>query len=209
MKNAASVALVVAVAGILSSCGAARSSKYYQLTIPGEINSVPAAQAYTVTLLVAPITASHLYRGDRVVYSTGAEMGRYEYQRWAEPPNEMVDALLIRQLNGSGRYRGVYTQRSNAHGDYLIRGHLYDFKEVSGAGLLARVTIELELREIKTGTTVWTHFYTHDEPIEHKDVPAVITALDRNVQRGISEVAASLDQYFGARATTQTQMSLQ
>jgi len=63
---------------------------------------------------------------------------------------------------------------------------------------LARVTLELEMRDLNTGGTVWTHHYTHDEPVNGKDVPAVVAALDRNVQRAVAEVIASLDQYFAA-----------
>jgi ABC-type uncharacterized transport system auxiliary subunit len=64
--------------------------------------------------------------------------------------------------------------------------------------MAARVTWELELRDLKSGATVWTHYYTHDEPVSGKDVPAVVAALDRNVQRGVKEVVASLDQYFAS-----------
>jgi ABC-type uncharacterized transport system auxiliary subunit len=196
MTSTVRIVGVAALAGILSSCGAARASKYYQLTIPGETGLARAAQPYALTLLVAPITASHLYRGDRVVYSTRSEMGTYEYQRWAEPPSEMIAEMLVRALRESGRYHAVYSQTSSAHGDYLLRGHLYDFKEISGGSLLGRLTLELELRELKTGATVWTHFYTYDEPVTRKDVPSVIAALDRNARRGISEFATSLNEYF-------------
>jgi ABC-type uncharacterized transport system auxiliary subunit len=196
MTSMVRICVVAAVAGILCSCGAARPSKYYQLTIPGETSQARAVQPYGVTLLVAPLTASHLYREDRIVYSSGSEMGIYEYQRWAEPPTEMITEMLIRGLRESGRYRAVYSQSSTGHGDYLLRGHLYDFKEVSGGSLLARVSVELELHELKTGATVWTHLYTYDEPVAHKDVSAVIAALDRNAQRGIGEFTASLGEYF-------------
>ena len=78
----------------------------------------------------------------------------------------------------------------------MLRGHLYDFKEVSGGSLLARVSVELELHELKTGVTVWTHLYTYDEPVAHKDISSVIAALERNAQRGIGEFTASLGEYF-------------
>ncbi len=71
---------------------------------------------------------------------------------------------------------------SNSHGDFLLQGNLYDFKEISGSTLAARVNLELELREIKTGAIVWTHSYSHDEPVNGKDVSAVVAALDRNAQ---------------------------
>jgi ABC-type uncharacterized transport system auxiliary subunit len=60
------------------------------------------------------------------------------------------------------------------------------------------VTFELEMRDLKSGATVWTHYFSHDEPVSGKDVTDVVAALDRNVQRSVAEVVASLDQYFAA-----------
>jgi ABC-type uncharacterized transport system auxiliary subunit len=87
---------------------------------------------------------------------------------------------------------------SGSHGDFLLEGNLYDFKEVSGGKLVARVNLELELRETKTGEIVWTHEYSHDEPVNGKDVSAVVAALDQNAQRCVSETETSLNQYFAA-----------
>jgi hypothetical protein len=60
------------------------------------------------------------------------------------------------------------------------------------------VTLDLELRDMKTGSTVWTHNYTHDEPVNTKDISAVVAALNRNAQQGVREVCTSLDQYFAS-----------
>jgi ABC-type uncharacterized transport system auxiliary subunit len=108
----------------------------------------------------------------------------------------MMDEVLFRELRASGRYRVVNSMRSNARGDYLLHGRLYDFKEVSGNSLMARVAVELELKDTKTGATVWTHYYAHDEPVSGKDVSAVVAALDRNVQRLAGELKAGLEQFF-------------
>lgn len=187
-------------AGLLSGCGAARPSKFYQLTIPGDGTSAPPANPYPITLLLGPLRASHLYREAHIVYSsTGENMGTYEYQEWAEPPTEMLADVLLRDLRASGKYRSVDILRSNSRGDYTLYGRLYDFKEVSGPPMLARVTVDLELREFKTGAIVWTHYYSHDEPVSGKDISAVVAALDRNAQRGMSEVKASLEQFFASR----------
>ncbi|HXM96054.1 MAG TPA: ABC-type transport auxiliary lipoprotein family protein [Candidatus Dormibacteraeota bacterium] len=194
--------LLALSAAILSGCGASRPIKYYQLTVPADVKSsaAPTASA-SVALALGPLVTSHLYREDRIVYSAGpGEMGTYAYQRWAEPPVEMMQEVLLRELRASGRYQDVHSQRSNAQGDFVLRGHLYDFKEVSGSPLIARVTAEWELRDLRSGSTVWTHYYSHDEPVNGKDVAAMVAALDRNVQRGIAEVTASLDQYFTAQS---------
>ncbi len=196
------ISIAALSAGLLAGCGATRPSKYYQLTVPGDATPVAERNPYPVTLLLGPLRASHLYREDRIVYSSSGEsMGTYEYQQWAEPPAEMLMEVLLRDLRASGKYRSVDLLRSNSHGDYILYGRLYDFKEISATPLTARLTFDLELREAKTGSTVWTHFYTHDEPVSGKDVSAVVAALDRNAQRGLSEVKSSLDRYFSTRSS--------
>lgn len=195
-RFAAVLALVPALG--LCSCGAARPSQYYTLELPAAADR--AGDALGVSLLVGRLAAPHLYRDTRVVYRQGAtRIGTYEYHRWAEPPTDMLEAMLLRLLRSSGKYRSVQRLGSNARGDYIVRGRLHQFEEVSGPGLAARVTFEIELYEQASGTTVWSHLYSHDEPVAGKDVPAVIEALNRNVQRGLAEAASRLDDYFAAR----------
>jgi ABC-type uncharacterized transport system auxiliary subunit len=198
------LSLFVLAVVLTAGCGAARPSKYYQLTVPGDSAPVANSNPLPITLLIGRLTAPAMYREDQIVYSSGGEaMGTYEYHKWSEPPTEMIAEVMLRQFRASGRYHGVYTLRSDIHGDFLLHGRLYDFKEVEGNALLARVTMELELREIKTAAVVWTHFYTHDEPASGKDVSAVVAALDKNVQQGIAEFRASLDQYFAEHPPAQ------
>jgi cholesterol transport system auxiliary component len=192
----ASLALIVAW---LSGCGATRPSKYYQLTVRADAGPIEKPDAVPVTLLLGAVMTTHLYREDRIVYGNGPQqLGTYEYQRWAEPPAEMIQEVLLRELRASGHYRAVYNRRSNVRGDFAMRGRLYDFKEVAGGQMATKVTLELEMRDLKSGATVWTHYYTHEEPANGKDVPAVVASLDANVQRCVREVVESLDQYFAS-----------
>ena len=187
--------------GILNGCGAARPSKFYQLTLTNDKASGADPAPFPVTLLLGPITTSHLYRDDHIVYtSNGEAMGTYEYQRWAEPPSEMISDVLLRELQVSERYQHVYSLRSDSRGDYVLRGRLYDFREITGNGVAARVAFEFELRDSKTGATVWSRSYSHDEPVSAKDVTAVVAALNCNVQSGLSEVMGGLDKYFSTRS---------
>jgi cholesterol transport system auxiliary component len=185
--------------GMMSGCGAARPSKFYQLTVPSETAPGVDPAPYSVTLLVGRITAPELYRDDHLIYTSGSEaMGTYEYQRWAEPPTEMINDVLLRELQRSGRYEQIYSLRSGVRGDYVLRGRLYDFREIDGNGLSVRVAFDFELHDSKTGITVWSDSYSHDEPVKEKDVTAVVSAMDRDVQSGLSEVLAGLNQYFSA-----------
>lgn len=200
MKRTSLFPTLLLCLGLLSGCGATRPSKFYQLAVPSDTASGADPAPYPVTLLLGSITTSHLYRDDHIVYtSTGEAMGTYEYQRWAEPPSEMISDVLLRELQASGRYQHVYSLRSSVRGDYVLRGQLYDFREISGNALAARVAFEFELRDSKTGTVVWSRYYSHDEPVNGKDVAAVAAAIDRNVQSGLGEVTAGLEQYFSTQ----------
>jgi ABC-type uncharacterized transport system auxiliary subunit len=191
---------ILLLCGLMAGCGAARPNKYYQLTFPGDAAADPPAGAvHPVSIIVGTLNASHLYREDHIVYGSSAEnMGTYEYQRWAEPPAEMIQDVLLHALRNSGRFRTVLSLRSTAHGDYLLHGHLYELKEITGASMAGRLSMELELRDTRNGETLWTHLYSHDEAVSGKDVGAVVKALNHNVQRAAAELTASLDQYFAA-----------
>jgi len=198
--NVKIVSFVLAMTvGGMAGCGAAHQMQYYQLTVPAE-KPHSEANSSGVSLAVGPLASSHLYREDRIVYSADQQrMGTYEFQRWSEPPAEMIQEVMLRDLRASGHYRDVSLQRSNSRADYVLHGRLYDFKEVAGEPLQARVAMEFDLKDTKSGATVWSHYYNHDEPVGGRDVPAMVAALDRNVQRGVEEIKASLDQYFSSQ----------
>ena len=199
MKHRSILPAVILFLGMLNGCGAARPSRYYQLTVPGESALGTDPPPYSVTLLLGPITTSNLYRDDHIVYtSEGQAMGVYEYHRWAEPPSELINDVLLRELQMSGRFQHVYSMRSDTRGDYILRGRLYDLREISESTLAARVSFEFELRDSRTGTTVWSRYYSHDEPVDGKNVNAVVGAMDRNVQSGLREVIGGLEQYFSS-----------
>ncbi len=46
----------------INGCGAARPSKFYQLTLPNDKTRGADPAPFPVTLLLGPITTSHLYR---------------------------------------------------------------------------------------------------------------------------------------------------
>ena len=198
--NAAVITLAL-VALTICGCGAIPPSKYYELQAPRETNIAAAADAFPVTILIGPLKGSHLYREDRLVYATDSEqMGTYELQRWAAPPTEMLRDMLWRTLRASHRYNGVHLLTSNSHGDFVLEGNLYDFKEITGASFVARLSLALELRDLRSGAVVWTHDCDHDEPVKAKEVSAVVAALDQNAQRCVTGAETSLNEYFSTHA---------
>ena len=171
--------------------------KYYQLTYP--TTAPPPVSPLNVTLLVRTFDATHLLQEEGIVYSVHPkELGVYQQQRWVASPVDMLQDALVRGLRSSGRFRSVMIVRGEGGGDYALAGHLYEFGEVDGAEVVARLSYTVRLRDRKTGLIVWTHSYNYDEPASAKTVPAVVAAMDKNVQRSVLEVQAALMEYFVA-----------
>jgi ABC-type uncharacterized transport system auxiliary subunit len=181
---------------LIAGCGAARPVKYYVLDVnPAPANS-PSAQI-PVTLLVGRFATSHLYRDDRLVYGSGpVQLGTYEYDRWAEPAADMVQDMLVTVLRSSGQFRSVSKVTSSVRGQYVVRGHLYSMYGVDQPELVARFSMQLELYDPGTRTTVWSQIYTHDEPVQGKTVPDIVIAMDKNVTAGLQQLSGGITQYF-------------
>lgn len=188
---------VIAVAAVLTaSCGATRPSRYYAIEVPSA--QPTAGRELPVAMLVGRMTAPQILRDDRIAYrSSPTEIGMYEYHRWSEPPAAMLEAMLVRRLRAEGRYKSVQAISSNAAGDYILRGRLHQFEEIAGAGnVSARVALEMELFEKKSGTVVWNNLFNAEETVAAKEVPAVVEAINRSAQKVLDQVASGLSSYF-------------
>lgn len=193
-RNTSLIAISLLALG-LSGCGGGRPIKYYTAKIPATPN--PPTHANAVTLLVGRIGAPGILQDGPIAYRVGAnEIGTYTFHRWEVPPTEMVRQNLIHLLRASGDYQSVSALASGSEGDFVVRGRLYDFEEVDSASISALVSLELELFNRKTGQVLWSHFYSQSEPVEEHKVSAVVTALDRNLNRGLKEAASGLGEYF-------------
>jgi ABC-type uncharacterized transport system auxiliary subunit len=190
--------LVVLAMAALSSCLGGRPIRYFTISFPPTPG--PAGSVYPVTLLVGHISAPEILEEQPIVYRSGRnELGAYQYHQWAEPPAQMVKTLLIRRLQASGRFQSVAQLGGSTQGDYVLRGRLYDFGEVdSGGAITARVTMEFQLIDRSTHKSVWDHFYSRGEPVQGKEIPDVVAALDHNLQQELNEVEAGLGAYFAS-----------
>jgi ABC-type uncharacterized transport system auxiliary subunit len=181
----------------LSGCGAPRPITYYGIQVP--TTPAPAGYTYPIDVAVGRIMGPDLLRTAPIVYKTGSnQIGTYQYHRWLETPVQMVQMKLVRLLRTSGEFQSVSGPENASDGDLVVRGRLYDFTEVDGGRIDGLVTMEFELYNRKTARILWSHFYSQTEPVEVKEVPAVVQALDRNLDRGLKEVVAGLCHYFEA-----------
>lgn len=197
MHRMARLAFLSTLALSLNGCGGGKPIHYYTVGVP--VAPTLATGAHPVSLLIGSIGGGDLYRDTPIVYRIGTnQIGVYQQSRWAEPPVELLKNKLIRVLRASGDYQSVSSLGSNSNGQFIVRGRLYEFEEVDGANIAGLVSMEFELYDRKSGKIVWTHFYSRSEPAQGKDISAVVAALDANLDQGLKEIAAGLNQYFSA-----------
>jgi ABC-type uncharacterized transport system auxiliary subunit len=202
---AVSVAALATVALLLLTSGCTpHRVQYYQLTA----NVKPAAPVETgPVMLVGRIATPQALQDGRIRYHAGSnEVGAYEYHRWTDPPGMLVRESLIHVLRASGKFKSVQEAGSTAEGDYTVRGKLLEFAELDsnggkvGNGIVTRVSLELEMREVKTGRQVWDQVLTHDDPVQAKTVSDVVQSLDRNLQAVLGDAASAIGSYVTTHA---------
>ena len=197
--KAGSLFIAAALTLILPGCGASRPVRYYRLEIP-QMAAAAGGAGFPVSLQVGDIEAPAMMRDGRILYQVGIhEMGAYEYHRWVETPDRVVQDSLVRLLRSSGKFQSVDTPRNSINPDFIIRGKIYEFSEMDKPQVFARVSLEIELHEAKTGRTVWSRIYTNEESVNGNGVTDVVHSLDQNLGRGLSEIVAGLDEYFAGR----------
>jgi ABC-type uncharacterized transport system auxiliary subunit len=195
------VFLIMLLTVAAEACVAGRPIQYYRIDPPMlAAGQPPSAPAFGIALQVGNIEAPPLLRDGRILYQVGPNgVGTYEYHRWFETPDRVIQNVLVRLLRSSGKYRSVETPDSSARPDYIVLGRLYEFAEVDKPEVFTRISMEIEIHDAGSRRTVWSRLYTGEDRVSGKEVTDVVQSLDRNLQKGLSEIVAGFDQYFAAR----------
>ena len=200
MKTARLILLVLSSVMLHACATTGRPIKYYHIEVPAAVSPSPAPGGFGVALQVANIEAPPIMRDGRILYEVGAhEVGTYEYHRWVETPDRMVQNGLVRLLRSSGKYQSIDLCIVGTKPDYIVRGKIYEFAEVDKPEIYTRVSMEIELHEAPGNRTVWSHVYSGEEKVDGKEMPNVVQSFDSNLRRRLSEIVAGLDEYFAGR----------
>ena len=197
MRRMTSLILVLLAAMAVGACGSGRPIRYYTVDLPPA--PTPSSSVHPVSLLIGHIGAPGILMDQPIAYRSGPnEIGTYQYHLWDEPPVQMLKTSLLRRLRASGKYQSVAEIGSSAQGDFVLQGRLYDFEEVDTSSMAGLVSMEFELYDRKDHKMVWSHWYSHSEPVQGNDIPDVVSALDRNLTTGLNEIISGLDVYFSS-----------
>lgn len=165
---------------------------YYSLE-PAPTTVPQAKRTWPVTLGVRPLTAGTRYR-DRMLYRpSNVEVRFYEYDRWVEPPAEMVNRLLTEMLQGSNLFQQVASADDVQPQAWILSGEVLRFDEVrTNTTRHADVSLALELRRARDERLLWSDILTATQPLPGNTPEVLAQAMSRAVQALGAQLIARL-----------------
>jgi len=179
---------------ILVGCsGKMRYTNYYTLHLPAPPDPPPAENA-NVTVAIREFSAPAYLRGGAIVYKASPEsVGFYAYHRWAVDPCEFVTDSITNRLSATGLFAHVKRYDGRPGAEYLVSGRLENLEEIDyEGGVKVAVTISAQMTRVDTGATVWSNAVSEVGDVDKRDVPAVVSAMSRTLDRAMQELLTPL-----------------
>jgi ABC-type uncharacterized transport system auxiliary subunit len=183
------------VCALLTGCLGARGFtpvRYYSLE-PLSDNTPRATRSWATPLGIQPFAAATRYR-ERMLYRLSeVEVNFYEYDRWVEPPEEMVTRIVAAALRASGLFPQVRQAANLQLPAWLLSAVLLRFDEVRGAQQSrAECWLRLELRRARDERLLWSKTLRAAAPLSNKSAAALAAAMTVAVQQIAQQLISEL-----------------
>ena len=175
---------------ILASCGGkVRYPHYYTLNLPAPPDP-PAAENVHAAVAIREFRAPAYLKQGAIVYKPSPEqVSFYAYHRWAMNPCEFVTNSVIERLRASGDFARVKPYDGRPDTEYVLSGRLEKLEEIDySGGVKVEVAISAQMTNLATGATVWTNAVSEVGDVNNRDVPAVVSEMNRTVERAIRKL---------------------
>lgn len=160
---------------IFHGCISSPGKNYYQLHMKCRGSVIKIGKI----LLVESVDVDPIYNDYRMVYRLSPyELNYYSYKFWIKKPGQMMRDAIFEYLSKKNIFDKVLKKFSDEEPDFLLKAKLnaleeYDLKET----WFARLNMEIEIKNHKTGNTVLTHNFDRKKRIYVKKVGRVPIAL--------------------------------
>jgi ABC-type uncharacterized transport system auxiliary subunit len=188
------IVLSLAALVILAGCGGkVRYPNYYTLNLPAPPDP-PAAENAHATVAIREFRAPAYLRQGAIVYKPSPEqIGFYAYDRWAINPCEFVTNSVIERLRASGDFARVKSYDGRPDIEYVLSGRLEKLEEIDyEGGVKVEVAISAQMTNLATGATVWTKAVSEVGDVNKRDVPAVVSEMNRTMERAIEKLLSPM-----------------
>jgi ABC-type uncharacterized transport system auxiliary subunit len=189
-KKLIAISFVLTALITLAGCGGAvKYPNYYTLHVPPPPDP-PVHEGVRASLAVREFRSpAYLHQG-AIVYKTSPEqIGFYNYHRWAVDPREVVTNAVTDRLRASGNFTQVKPYDGRSDIDYILSGRIEKLEEVDyEGGVRVEVAITAQMTNLNTGSAVWTNTVDEVGTVGQRDVPAVVSEMNRTMERAIERL---------------------
>ena len=188
---------------ILVGCGRVRYPTYYTLHLPAPPDP-PASENAHATIGIRQFMAPTYLREGAIVYKPSPEqIGFYAYHRWAINPCEIVTNSVIERLRARGDFARVKPYDGRPDIEYVLSGRLEKLEEIDyESGVKVEVAISAQMTNLVTGATVWTNAVSEVGNVNKRDVPAVVSEMNRTMERAIKKLLSPMPADVATGPTT-------
>jgi cholesterol transport system auxiliary component len=198
-RTLTTIVLSLAALVILVSCGGkVRYPNYYTLNLPAPPDP-PAAENARAAVAIREFRAPTYLKQGAIAYKPSPDqIAFYAYHRWAINPCEFVTNSVIERVRGSGHFAHVMPYDGRPGIDYVLSGRLEKLEEIDyGNGVKVEVAISAQMTNLATGTTVWTNAVSEEGDVNKRDVPAVVSEMNRTMERAINKLLSPMPSDVG------------
>lgn len=192
-KGTLTIAFCLAAVLALASCGGrVRYPSYYTLNLPAPPDP-PASENAHVTLAIREFSAPMYLRQGAIVYKTSPErIGFYAYHHWATDPRDVVTNAVMDRLRASGAFDHVRPYDGRPGVSYVLGGRLQKLDELDyDGGVKVEVSLSAQMTSA-AGATVWTNAVSEVGDVKKRDVPAVVSEMNRTMERAITKLLSPI-----------------
>ncbi len=188
--------VLIALTALIMSVGCVGKVKYpnyYTLHVMPPPDP-PAQEGVRASLAIRQFRSPTYLRQGAIVYKTSAEqIGFYDYHRWAVDPREFLTNAVADRLRASGSFAQVKLYDGRPDVNYVLSGRLEKLEEIDyEGGIKVEVAISAQMVSLATGATVWTNAVSEVGAVNKRDVPAVVSEMNRTMDRAIEKLLTPL-----------------
>ena len=192
-RTVTTIVFCLATLTILVGCGRVRYPQYYTLNLPAPPDPPPAENVHAAVAVREFRAPAYLKQGAIVYKPSPEQISFYAYHRWAINPCEFVTNSVIEQLRASGDFVRVKPYDGRSDTQYVLSGRLERLEEIDYAGgVKVEVAISAQMTNLATGLTVWTNTVSEVGDVNKRDVPAVVSEMNRTMELAIKKLLSPM-----------------
>ena len=166
---------------------------YYTLNLPAPPDPPPAENVHAAVAIREFSAPAYLRQGAIVYKPSPEQIDFYAYHRWAINPREFVTNSVIDRLRASGDFARVKPYDGRPDTQYVLSGRLEKLEEIDyEGGVKVEVAISAQMTNLATGLTVWTKAVSEVGDVNKRDVPAVVSEMNRTMERAIRKLLSPM-----------------